>query len=86
MRVWTAAHLGRFITTTAADRLGVAWRLAATTGMRRGEVLGLRWSDLDLDTARATIRQTMTMVGDRPQVGTPKSRAGRAVVALMLAR
>ena len=50
--------------------------------MRRGELLGLRWSDLDLDAwAGPTIRQTMTMVGDRPEVGTPKSRAGSLVIA-----
>jgi integrase len=79
MRVWSATHLGRFVAASASDRLGAAWRLSATTGMRRGELLGLRWSDLDLDAATATIRQTITMVGDRPEVGTPKSRAGARV-------
>ena len=37
---------------------GARW-LLATTGMRRGEVLGLRWADIDLDTGRLTITRTL---------------------------
>ena len=82
MRAWSSAQLGRFIEATAGDREGAWWRLLATTGMRRGELLGLRWSDIDLDAARLAIRQTVTMVGNAPEVGTPKSRAGVRRVAL----
>ena len=32
------------------------------TGMRRGEVLGLRWADIDLDAARLSIRQALVAV------------------------
>jgi integrase len=48
--------------------------LAATTGMRRGEVLGLRWKDLDLDAGRLSIRQTLVSVAYEPKLSTPKSR------------
>jgi integrase len=82
MRVWTPSELGRFIAATEHDRLGAVWRLLATTGLRRGELAGLRWSDVDLSAGRLTIRQTMTMVDGRPQVGTPKSTAGARSVAL----
>ncbi len=82
MRAWSSEHLGAFITATADDRLGPIWRLFATTGMRRGEVMGLRWSDIDLDAKRVTIRQTRSMAGDRPTIGTPKTTAGTRVVAL----
>jgi integrase len=39
-------------------RLYAAFRLAALTGMRRGEVLGLRWRDVDLEQGRVAIQQT----------------------------
>lgn len=82
MKAWTSEDLGRFIQATSADRLAGAWRLLATTGMRRGELLGLRWSDVDLAAKRLRIVQTMTMTGDRPEVGTPKTRAGQRRVSL----
>jgi integrase len=43
MTTWTAGQLARFLGTLAGDRLETAILLGATTGMRRGEVLGLRW-------------------------------------------
>jgi len=82
MRAWSSAELGRFITFTELGRGGGVWRLLATTGMRRGELLGLRWADIDLDAGRLTIRQTMTMVGDRPEVGSPKTSAGARRVSI----
>jgi integrase len=75
-QAWTAADLGRFVEASRADRCGALWHLLATTGMRRGELLGLRWQDVDLEARSVTVRQTMTMVAGRPAVGTPKSEAG----------
>jgi integrase len=49
MRNWTAAELRRFLESVESDRLYAAWLVAASTGMRRGELLGLRWSDLEFD-------------------------------------
>ena len=40
-----------------------AYLLAATTGMRRGEVLGLRWEDVDLVRGELSVRQSLTSVG-----------------------
>ncbi len=47
--VWTLDELRTFLTRVAEDRLYSMWLLFATTGMRRGEVAGLAWPDLDLD-------------------------------------
>jgi integrase len=82
MVVWSADELRRFVVSTSDDRVGTIWRLFAFTGMRRGEVVGLRWADIDLDGGRLTVRQTISMAGDRPNVGTPKTSAGRRVIAL----
>jgi integrase len=54
--------------------------LLATTGMRRGEVLGLRWRDLDLDGSRLSIRQTITLVDHKIVIANrTKTGKGRAV-------
>ena len=45
-RSWAATELGEFLTGTADSRLSMLFRLAAATGMRRGEVLGVRWDDV----------------------------------------
>lgn len=49
------------------------------TGMRRGEVLGLRWRDLDLDRARLSVRQTLVAVGYEVVRSTPKSHNARVI-------
>ena len=49
------------------------------TGMRRGEVLGLRWADIDLDAARLSIRQALVAVGYEVIESTPKSHSARVV-------
>lgn len=47
--------------------------MLATTGMRRGEALGFRWSDLDLNAGTAAIRQSLIVVNHHAQLGTPKT-------------
>jgi integrase len=49
-RSWTAAELATFLGVARSHRLYPALHLAAHTGMRRGEVVGLKWSDLDTTT------------------------------------
>lgn len=76
---WTARELRAFLGQVEGDRLAALWRLAATTGMRRGELLGLTWRSLDLEGARLRVEQqllpTMTF-------GPPKSRRSERTVAL----
>jgi integrase len=50
--------------------------------MRRGEVLGLRWEDVDLEDARASVRQVLTSVNYELGFGEPKTAKGRRVVDL----
>ena len=65
MVVWDAAQLSRFLSATSEDRLAPLWRVASHTGMRRSELLGLRWSDIDLDLARLSVQRTRVAIGYR---------------------
>ena len=83
MKTWSARELRTFLDHVKNDRLYAAWALAATTGMRRGEVLGLTWQELDLDAGRASITRTLTVVGGYElHFSEPKTAAGRRLVAL----
>lgn len=73
MKFWNAEQLGRFLAHIEGDRLEAAWHLLAMTGMRRGEVLGLRWQDVDLDHRRLAVRHTITAVGYEIKESTPKN-------------
>jgi integrase len=81
---WDAATLRDFLTVSATlgDRLHALWVLLATTGMRRGEALGLRWSDVDLDAARLRVVQTMIQIGNKVTISEPKTARGRRPIAL----
>ena len=50
--------------------------------MRRGEALGLRWSDVDLDAGRLRVVQTITQVRSKVSIGEPKTTRGRRSIAL----
>ncbi len=82
LRIWTAEELGNFLAGMAGDRLATAFLLAASTGMRRGEVLGLRWLDVDLIARRLAVRQTVVSVAYKVMLGAPKTAKGRRSIAL----
>jgi integrase len=84
IRPWTAVETGQFLRQADGDRLAAAYVLAATTGMRRGEVLGLRWGDLDLEGRWAQVQRALVLVGNTPTLSEPKSKAGRRSVPLAL--
>jgi integrase len=75
--VWSPLQLRRFLAGVRDDPLFAAWRLLATTGMRRGEVLGLRWSDVDLDAGTIAVRSALVVVNYQVQTSEPKTRKGR---------
>ena len=62
--VWTATQCGAFLDAIEHDRLYFLYHLAAYWGLRRGELLGLEWSDLDLDARRLTVRQAQDDDGE----------------------
>jgi len=82
LRTWSAAELRAFLGHVEGDRLYAAYVLAATTGLRRGELLGLRWRDLDLTAGRLSVTQTLISVTYAVSFSAPKTQAGRRSVAL----
>ncbi|MCU1497587.1 MAG: putative phage integrase related protein [Acidimicrobiales bacterium] len=59
---WTANDLGAFLEFVADDRYLPPWLFLATTGCRRGEALGIKWTDLDFDDQTAVISRQVTCV------------------------
>lgn len=82
MQTWTAGELRTFLDAMKDHNLGAAYHLAATTGMRRGEVLGVRWQDINFKTKRLAVRQTVISVNYQVMIGQPKTAKGRRVIAL----
>ncbi|MGH8983939.1 MAG: tyrosine-type recombinase/integrase [Acidimicrobiia bacterium] len=80
MRVWTAAQLQSFLKHAGPERLGPAYFLAANTGMRRGEVLGLRWDDVDLASKRIHVCQAITSVAYHLRIADVKTNAARRTI------
>ncbi len=76
---WESLELAQFLESVHGSRLGAVWRLAAMTGMRRGEILGLRWSDVDLGAARLSVRQAVVAVAYEVIESTPKSHNARVI-------
>ena len=59
MKVWTGPQLARFLDLLGDNRYRWPWMFLATTGCRRGEALGLRWQNVDLDRKLVSIRQEL---------------------------
>jgi integrase len=82
MRVWTPAQLRQFLEEIDDHRLAPAFFLAANTGMRRGEVLGLRWDDVDLDAARLSVRHAVLNVAYELVLADVKTKTSRRTTDL----
>ena len=82
MHVWTPEQLRTFLTNARQDRLYALWLLVATTGMRRAELAGLRWVDVDLDAARLSPRRPRVVVNYVVHESEPKTRMGKRSLAL----
>lgn len=81
-RAWTVDELGRFLAATRHHPHGVLFELAAATGMRRGELLGLQWGDVHFDTATIEITRSLTAVGYRLDYTTLKTRTSRRCITI----
>ncbi|MEJ7799046.1 MAG: site-specific integrase [Ilumatobacter sp.] len=79
-KVWTADQLRAFLDHVAESRYLPAWIFLATSGCRRGECLGLKWSDADLDAGTAVISRQVTAIDHRVVVkDVPKTKHGHLI-------
>ena len=84
MKTWTADELRRFLRRAEPHRFYPAFLLACSSGLRRSEVLGLRWRNTDLENGRATIVDTVVPIRGEAvlRTGETKSRRSRRVIPL----
>ena len=78
--VWTEEEISRFLAHIKDEPIYPAVHLAAMTGMRRGEILGLRWPDIDFAENRLSVRISLTVVKGQPVFSVAKTqRSVRAI-------
>ncbi|WNB84520.1 site-specific integrase [Cellulomonas sp. ATA003] len=87
---WQPGELGAFLDHAAHDRLGVLFEVMAAAGLRRGEALGLRWEDVDLERRVLVVRQQVVQLAaaapcgvcgqthNRLAFGRPKTASGES--------
>lgn len=78
--LWTLPEAAHFLDTARPHRLHALFYLALSTGMRRGELLGLRWQDIEGSTIH--VRQSLNLVDNKITFGVPKTDKGRRRVAI----
>lgn len=81
-RVWSVDQAAAFLRHAEGDDLYLLWRLALVTGLRRGELLGLRACDIEPSTSSVTIRQNRVVVSGRIVTKRPKTQRSRRIVVV----
>jgi integrase len=76
---WTGEQSQMFLEATAGTRLAPLWQLALATGMRRGELMALTWSCVDLDAGIVSVELSTAQLGNQLVTTTPKNHERRKV-------
>ena len=82
MKVWTAEQAQAFLAVADQSIYGPIWIVALATGMHKGELLGLRWRDLDVERRTLQVRQTVGALRGRIEFKPPKTRNSIRIVSL----
>jgi integrase len=82
MRPLSPAEARRLLDTVRGERFEALYVLAITTGMRQGELLALKWQDVDLQNGILSVGRTLTRVGGRIALGEPKTKKSRRSIRL----
>jgi integrase len=78
----TAEKARHFLVSTREDRLGPLFHVAITTGLRQGELFGLRWQDVDLDAGTLMVRHALQRVSGELRFVEPKTALSRRTITL----
>ena len=83
MHPLSATEVLRLVDATRDDPMGPLWALAVGSGLRLGELLGLTWADVDLDTGQLVVRRAMARAADDGwSLSEPKTARSRRTVML----
>ncbi|HSW09429.1 MAG TPA: site-specific integrase [Bacillota bacterium] len=78
MKTLTPEEARQFLESSREDRFHALYVLAVSTGMRQGELLGLTWSDVDLDAGRLVVRRQLQWNRQAKQYELTETKTGRA--------
>lgn len=81
MKVWTEEEVKKFLTAAKEEgiRCEAFYSTAIETGMRKGEICGLKWDDIDFINGNVSVCRTLTRPGPIPVFGQPKNGKSRAI-------
>jgi integrase len=79
IKVWDVGEVQQFLEVAKGNRYYVAFHLAVATGMRQGEILGLRWVDIDFINKTISIRQTLSHDGKELRAGAKTASSVRSI-------
>ena len=83
MRALSAAEVGRLLAATADDPMGPLYAVAVGSGLRAGELCGLRWTDIDLTARKLVVRRSLARAdGGGYELAEPKTSRSRRTVML----
>ncbi len=77
-----ASHAGRFLDAARNDRLRALFTVGVALGLRQGELLGLRWEDVDFATGTLTVRKQLQRIDGKPQLVDLKTERSRRTLPL----
>lgn len=82
MRCWNREEANQFLVFAETRRYYGLYVLALTTGLRQGELFGLRWEDIDFESSSLSVVRTINQVDSKMIIGEPKTAKGRRRVEL----
>jgi len=80
--VLSADHVRRLLSALDGHRLRALVAVAALLGLRRGELIGLKWADVDLDARTLAVRRTGARIAGEYTEGSPKSARSRRTITI----
>ncbi|MGW5922338.1 tyrosine-type recombinase/integrase [Nocardia fluminea] len=83
-QAWTTTELARFLSVATDHTLYPAFLIIGLYGLRRGEALGLRWSDIDWDIQQIHVQQQLLFLNNYFMIGPVKSDSGKRDLPLLI--
>jgi integrase len=82
MRPLSAQEVRKLLEAAGDDSLEALWVLAVHTGMRQGELLALKWTDVDFEAGKVSVRRTLTRESGHFKLAEPKTKKSRRTIKL----